>query len=369
MAVYRIYPEADTFITSFISESNAGIDEIVELGGFPNNNKNKGESSRILVKFKNDEVTSTIDNIVGSSFSASLNYTLAEASELPSSVSVYAWPLAESFTKGVGKIDDTPIDRSGVTWKHRNPNRSNAWQLSILAANTTGSYSGSLAGGGVWFTGSNDVILEATSSFTYSDKKDLDINITEGVKLQYSSSIDNNGYIIKLDDDLEFSTTASIKLKYFSENTHTVYRPYLEFKWDDSNFATGSNSILSTDIATIGVNNNTGEYINTGKKRFRLTSKPKYPTRTFSTGSVYKTNYALPSSSTYAIQDDFTKENVIDFDSTFTKISCDSEGSFFDLHLTNLEPERYYRVLISSSLDGSNVVIDNDNIFKVVKNG
>ena len=42
MAVYRIYPEADTFITSFISESNAGIDEIVELGGFPNNNKNKG---------------------------------------------------------------------------------------------------------------------------------------------------------------------------------------------------------------------------------------------------------------------------------------------------------------------------------------
>ena len=50
MAVYRIYPEADTFITSFKSESNAGLDEIVELSSFPNQIL-KGESSRILVKF------------------------------------------------------------------------------------------------------------------------------------------------------------------------------------------------------------------------------------------------------------------------------------------------------------------------------
>ena len=84
MAVYRIYPEADAFITSFKSESNAGIDEIVELAGFPNQTI-KGESSRILVKFKSTEVESTLDNIVASSFSASINYTIAEASELPSS--------------------------------------------------------------------------------------------------------------------------------------------------------------------------------------------------------------------------------------------------------------------------------------------
>ena len=368
MAVYRLYPEADTFITSFRSESNAGIDEIVELASFPNQTI-KGESSRILVKFKSTEVESTLDNIVASSFSASINYTIAEASELPSSLSIYAWPLAESFTKGVGKIEDTPTDRSGVTWKHRNPDRANAWQLSVLPANSTGSYSGSLVGGGVWLTGSNNIDLETTSSFGYSDKKDLDINVTEAVKLQYSSSITNNGFILKLHDDTEFSTTSSIKLKYFSENTNTIYRPYLEFKWDDSSFVTGSNSVISTDKVTIGINNNTGEYSNVGKKRFRVTSKPKYPTRTFTTGSIYKTNFALPSTSTYAIQDEFTKENIVDFDPTFTKISCDSDGSFFDLHLTNLEPERYYRVLISSSLDGSDVVIDNDNIFKVVKNG
>lgn len=368
MAVYRIYPEADTFITSFKSESNAGIDEIVELASFPNQVV-KGESSRILVKFKDSEIQSTLNDLVSNSFSASINYSIAEATELPETIEVYAWPLAESFTKGVGKINDVPADRSGVTWKHRNANRSNQWQLSVFPTYATGSFSGSNTGGGSWYTGSIGIDLEATSSFSYEDKKDLDINVTEAVKLHFSSSITNNGFIIKLQDSLEFNTTSSINLKYFSENTNTTYRPYLQFKWDDSSFNTGSNSILSTDKATIGVNNNTGEYSNKGKKRFRLNSKPKYPTRVYTTGSVYKTNYALPSSSTYAIQDDFTKENIIDFDSTFTKISCDSEGSFFDLYLTNLEPERYYRILISSSLDGSDVIIDDDNIFKVVKHG
>ena len=28
MAIYRLYPEADTFITTLKSESNAGLDEI-----------------------------------------------------------------------------------------------------------------------------------------------------------------------------------------------------------------------------------------------------------------------------------------------------------------------------------------------------
>ena len=80
MAVYRLYPEADSFITSFKSESNAGIDEIVELASFPNKIL-KGESSRILVKFKHTEIVSTLDNIVGNAFSSSINYSLANATE------------------------------------------------------------------------------------------------------------------------------------------------------------------------------------------------------------------------------------------------------------------------------------------------
>ena len=60
---------------------------------------------------------------------------------------------------------------------------------------------------------------------------------------------------------------------------------------------------------------------------------------------------------------------VVDFNTDFTKISCDPHGSFFDVYMDGLQPERYYRILVKTELDNSTVVVDNRNIFKVVRNG
>ena len=60
---------------------------------------------------------------------------------------------------------------------------------------------------------------------------------------------------------------------------------------------------------------------------------------------------------------------LIPFDTQNTKISCDSSGPYFDIHMDGLQPERYYRVLIKTTLDGSNTIVDNKDIFKVVRNG
>ena len=368
MSTYRIYPEKDTFITSLKSESNAGIDEIVEVGSFPDKII-KTEASRILVQFNLTEIQATLNDKANSSFSSSINYKVAEIAEIPESFKVEAWPLAQSWTGGTGKINDEPTDKTGCSWKFRNKYGTDAWSVGALGTGQTASYSGSNTGGGVWYTASNGVDLTATSSFTLYNKKDLDINVTEGIKLVYSESIANSGFILKLEDEYEFDLSSSAKLQYFSSDTNTVYRPYLDIKWDDSSYDTGSLNVLTTDVATIGLKNTKPEYSVGTKQRFRLKAVPKYPTRVFTTGSIYKTGYALPSGSFYSIQDNFTKETIIDFDTTFTKISCDSTGNFFDLYINDLEPERYYKVLISSSLNGSEVVIDDDNIFKVVKNG
>ena len=77
----------------------------------------------------------------------------------------------------------------------------------------------------------------------------------------------------------------------------------------------------------------------------------------------------MPSGSFYGLQDAFTEEMEIPFDTVFTKISCDSTGPFFDIHMNGLQPERYYKILIKSTLDGTTAVFDNDNVFKVVRNG
>ena len=93
----------------------------------------------------------------------------------------------------------------------------------------------------------------------------------------------------------------------------------------------------------------------------------KYPTRIYTTSSLYTTNYFLPTSSYYAIKDSETNEFVIDFDNQYTQISADSNSSYFDVYMNGLEPERYYTILIKTELDSSTQVFDNDIIFKVIK--
>jgi len=378
MAIYRIFPENDTFIFTENITGNAGLDEINEIGGYPV--AGVGQASRIIVKVKTEDIQSTINNKVGANlFTASLHLSLASAYELPQAYTLYSYPIYDSYTPGVGKYGDVPVDNSGVAWSfptgYENAN-STKWTTPVytsVPANVTSSYSptGSLGygGGGAWYTGSAGVNLESSKLYNVGDDHDVDINITNAVTLHYSESINNNGYIVKLQDSLEFSTSSYTRLKYYSNDTNTIYPPYVEFKWDDSSYSTGSLSLLNTDESFINITNNKGKYVDEGKQRFRLKARPKYPTRTFTTGSSYTTNYALPTASYWGIRDEFTEEMIIPFDTSYTKISCDATGPFFDVYMDVLQPERHYRVLIKTELDGTNTVIDNNISFKVVRNG
>jgi len=60
---------------------------------------------------------------------------------------------------------------------------------------------------------------------------------------------------------------------------------------------------------------------------------------------------------------------VVDYDTTFTKISADGTSNYFDVYMDGLQPERYYRLLIKTTIDGNTNVIDNGQVFKVVRNG
>ena len=68
----------------------------------------------------------------------------------------------------------------------------------------------------------------------------------------------------------------------------------------------------------------------------------------------------------YAIKDLDTNEFVIDFDDEFTQISADSTGSYFTLWMNGLEPERYYEILVKTTVDGNTIVKDDQYYFKVV---
>ena len=370
MAVYRIFPEKDTFISSEVPTGNAGKDEIIVIGGYIDTT-GVGETNRILVQYNTSEIQDVISTKIGAgSYSASINLYLADAYEVPVNYNLYAYPVSGAWDSGVGKFGDSPINTTGVSWKYRLAGEADAWATASFATNTTGSYkSGSTPGGGNWYTGSAGINLEFTQSHALNSTNDVNINVTRAVQLFNANTIVNSGFILKLSNDLEYNTTSSIRLKYYGADTNTIYPPFLEFKWDDSTYSPGSLSVLSNNISIINLTNNKGRYADVGKQRFRVSARPKYPVRTFTTSSAYLTNYALPSASYWGLRDENTEEMVVDFDTNFTKISCDANGSFFDVYMDGLQPERYYRILVKTTLDGSTTVVDNQNIFKVVRNG
>ena len=124
---------------------------------------------------------------------------------------------------------------------------------------------------------------------------------------------------------------------------------------------------MNYTIAIHNIYNNNSTYFSESVQRFRIAATPKYPTRIYTTSSLYTTNYFLPTSSYYAIKDSETNEYVIDFDNQYTQISADNNSSYFDVYMNGLEPERYYTILIKTELDNSTQVFDNDIIFKVIK--
>jgi hypothetical protein len=369
MAVYRIFPEKDTFISTENVLGNAGKDEVIELGGYPDI-AGTGQTNRILTKYSTTEIKDVIANKIGASgYSASLSLYLADAYELPIDYKVYAYPVYGTWDNGVGKFGDNPTNKSGASWQYRQAAETNAWLLGSYPAFVTGSYDSPLVGGGNWYTASAGFNMEFTQSHDINSTHDVSIDVTRAIQLINSNTLVNDGFLLKLSDDIEYNMSSSIRLKYYGADTNTIYPPFLEFKWDDSAYSTGSLSVLSNSISTIGIINNKGKYPDVGKQRFRISAKPKYPVRTFTTSSIYLTNYALPTASYWGLRDENTEEMVVDFDTRFTKVSCDPTGPFFDVYMDGLQPERYYRILVKTTLDGSTTVVDDKNIFKVVRNG
>ncbi len=368
MAILRIYPEKDTSIYSELPTSNTGNDEILEIAGYTDASS-LGRTARTLVLFNTDEINQAIaENIGNSPVSASINLFLAEASELPVNFSIQCFPSSKDWDNGIGKFGDSPVDLSGVSWTYTKAGKSLPWTTSGFSINETGSFISGQEGGGNWYTLSDSVNVTSSLAFNTKSSLDLKVDVSTAIDKINSGSLENNGFIIKLQDNLEFNTTSSISLKYFSSDTETIYPPYLELVWDDFTYNTGSLQVLNNSNPIVTVSNLRETLTPEGKYRFRLSSRPKFPVRQFSTSSIYLTNYALPQNSYWAIKDEYTGDYIFDFNK-YTKISCDERGSYFDVYFNTVQPERYYRILIKTEIDGSNYLIEGKNIFKVIRNG
>ena len=368
MAIYKIFPEKSATLYSFYPTLNTGLDEIIEISTFYTINETN-EVARGVIKFPTDQINDIISNKVGNKrYDAYLKLFLANASSIPLDYTIYCHPLSGSWNMGTGRLGNVPTITDGVGWQYKDgTDVATPWfSNGSIPSCTTGSYrTGGTAGGGLWNTGSN---YQATQSFTYITSKDIELKVSTTVDSWYSGSLHNDGFILKHSSSLEFAASSSkFETKYFSGNTHTIYPPCLEIRWDDSIY-TGSLSVVTNDLFVPSLGNNKGEYQQDSVQRFRINVRDKFPARAFQTSSVYLTNKALPSSSYWSIKDLDTEEIVVDYDTNYTKISCDSTGNYFDVYMNGLEPERYYKLLFKTVLsNGETVISDNNYYFKVIR--
>jgi len=373
MAVYKIFPTKDTTIYSGYPSMNTGLDEILESStnfksGPLESNGVYPQSSRFLISFDQSEITNLFSNLIGTnSWKTNLRCFVANSEGLSNDTTLVVNALSQDWSMGTGRYLDSPESTNGASWVWSNYLGGTQWSTSSFTSGTTGSYNLSTnplsAGGGVWYTGS-----QASQSFNYYSDIDLDVNVTNIISNWSSSVFNNYGFIIRQSPSQEFvsNNEQQVTLKYFSRDTHTIYPPQLEFKWDDTVYNTGTLSTLSTLPAYVNIQQNPGVFYADSINVFRVNSRPQYPPITFQTGSYYTVNYALPEESFWALKDLDTDEYVIDFDSTYTKLSCDDSGSFFTMYMNGLEPERYYKILIKSTINGSTIVFDDNYYFKVV---
>lgn len=342
MAVFKIFPEKDTTIYSSYPEKNAGMDSILELNNdYYYRGDNGLNPSRILMKFNTDEIKQITNNIINSSsVEFYLNLYTAYNKSIPENYSIIANPIYQYWEQGVEFFMDNNYGRSkGSNWINKTDLVS--WSLSGLPLNVTSSYN-NIPGGGNWYKN-----IECSQSFNINDVKDISMNVTPIIDSFINNTISNEGIILRVGNNYEFNSGYKYSFRFFSKDSHTVYPPSLEIKWDDSVYQSGSKTPISYDSdPVLSISNNLGIFSSEDKYRFIITGRDRFPERRFVTQSVYNETKILPEASYWSLRDSNTKEYIINFDDNFTKISCNGIYNYFDVYMKGLQPNRYYDIII-----------------------
>ena len=324
-------------------------------------------------------ITLNSGDFVTREYQTNLRNYAAVVTNLNSTSYLKVYPISQSWDMGTGRFGNSPITTNGCSWTGSTELKEWHEDGTPYTVRTTASYSSTYGGtgGGTWYTGSTtSKNIVQSQTFTYSDPIDLNVNVTNTTDIWISHSlgisgadIPNEGFIIKQTSSVEFIPSESFAstFRYYSVDTNTIYPPQLEFRFDDFYYVTSSQmQLLPQPEAFISTYNNDGVYFSESIQRFRIAAVPQYPKKVFQTQSGYLTNYYLPKNSYYSIKDSETNEYVINFDSKYTQISADTTSSYFDIYMGGLEPERYYTILIKTTIDGTTKVFDEDIMFKVI---
>ena len=350
-------------------EFNIGGVDFVFISGSVYNN-----SSDEIYVASGSTTGSSLNNLRDSINNSSSLHGLAISASVTSSINSNAGDTLIMSGSVVGTVSNYSVASSSGLFVFGN-------ETTALAGGTDATTTIS-SHGGTWYSGSG---YEAHQNFNH-EPTDLRMDVTDIVWNWVDGRIPNEGFMLKRsgsgdnsDSNVEEGNTTKYgNFIFFGRATHTVYQPKLEVIWDDSTWATGSLSPLTSDNLQDMVLYMRGlrpEYKEKSKVKFRVTGRERFPDKSYST-SGYSTGYTtvktLPSGSTYyEIKDAYTEDVIVPF-GTGSAVSCDSTGNYFNFWMNGLQSERFYRInykVVSGSgtIDENVEFFDEKNSFKVVR--
>ena len=373
-----IFPTQDTWISSGSStitgesfkDQNFGRDQILEVKkDFFNNSFNF--NTRALVNFSGTEFTELSKSIadgtipspqtgsvVGSKFYLRL-YEAEGNAELTEEYKLAIQPISESWTEGTGKFGDNPKNTNGCSFNNRkNP----------IGGNSL-----------TWSNAGTSVLSVSQSEQTFTNQSpDTEVEVTNMVNMWLEGQYSNYGMLVRFSGSQETDSETFGHLKFFSRNTHTIFSPKLEVRWDDHLPCTGSNTGSMTELTMSGLADNflyrkgLRESYKVGERvKFRVGARKRYIQKTFSTSVQTVTgSFITEGSGSYAIKDVATDEFIVPFEDSssvsFTKLSCDSDSNYFIQYLDGFYPDRVYKIQLKLKYDdGQEQVFDDDFEFIV----
>ena len=99
---------------------NTGLDPILEVRKDMNDTGTQINVSRALVKFNLSYISASVQNgLIPKSAKYYLNLYDAGSSDLPSSQTLFAYPVSQSWTMGDGTYHSNPQITEGCSWRYR----------------------------------------------------------------------------------------------------------------------------------------------------------------------------------------------------------------------------------------------------------
>ena len=394
-----IYPTQSCTLYSNYDILNTGADEILEVAS--DFTPTKGPmAARSLLLFSNEDILvdfKTTNRYI-------LNLRIVQSVELESNVELEAYPVSERWEAGKGRFSDTELLYPGASWLYKNENK-DTWTTT-----TPVEYD---AGGGSWYDKFYDNELDEESILDFKFKfetvaSDVKIDITQLVSFWNMSAIENNGIILKFKDDV---SKRCGNVKFFSSNTNTIYRPYIEVGGYDYKFepyiittTTKNSELLSGSLDSgsldsgsldsgsleesttdnteqtkslesgvmelknkdlhIFIENIKESYSHDGIEKLVVGVRELNPKKNFSNRMRYTGRNITSLDMFFSVLDAETEESVIDF-SEFTKISCDKKGNYFDFDFSCLSRGRLYKFILKLEYEGIRKKYDNKLAFMI----